>query len=407
MNRGRSLTIFLLSALFLGLGSAISHADLPPVATDARVAGDANRTRFVADLSKKVKLSAFILANPYRVIVDLPETRFKFDSKKGKSGRGLISAWRYGLFAPGKSRIVLDLTGPAKIEKAFVLPASGDQPARLVVDMAKTSLAAFRSRQARERLERRKAGSVARLNDTTIVKKRKGKGARPTVVIDPGHGGIDSGATGRKGTIEKDIVLAFAKILKEKLQASDRYDVLLTRETDRFLTLNNRVVFARSHGADLFISVHADSVRQKWVRGATVYTQSEKASDSVAHEIAIAENKSDIIAGVELENEPPVVSDILIDLTRRETKNFSIHFARTLVVSMKTAGRLNKNPHRSAGFRVLRAHDVPSVLLELGYLSNSKDEKLLVDIEWQKKMADSVSAAVTEFFRMRIARGID
>ena len=387
-----------------GAAAAPACADPPPFASDARVAGDSKKTRFIADLSEKVELSAFILGNPYRVIIDLPETRFKFDANIGKSGRGLVRAWRYGLFAPGKSRIVLDLSGPARIDKAFVIPATGDQPARLVVDMVKTTLAAFRSRQAQQNLIRRKL-KLAHADESGNDAVAKKTDTRPVVVIDPGHGGLDTGAIGREGTNEKDVVLAFSRALRDALEKNGRYAVVLTRDTDTFLPLGARVKFARNRHADLMISIHADSVRQKFVRGATVYTQSENASDAVAHEIAERENKSDVIAGVELEEEPPVVGDILIDLTRRETRNFSIFFARTLVRTMKQSRRMNKNPHRSAGFVVLRAHDVPSVLLELGYLTNGKDEKLLADAQWQEKMAADVVLAIDSYFQVRIAAG--
>jgi len=397
-----ALSIWLVAGF--GINSAISEE--LPTASAARVAGDIERTRFVADLSKSVAVRAFALDNPYRVIVDLPQTNFAFPKKSGNKGRGLVSAWRFGLFAAGKSRIVLDVTAPVRIDKAFVLKAVEGQPARLVVDLVKVSAAAFSQAQADA------ARVVAETTVTPATRKgdrltvRNAKKSRPLIVIDPGHGGLDAGAVGKAGHSEKDIVLEFSKSLKLRLEKSGRYDVHLTREEDVFLPLRKRVRLARDQRADLLISVHADSVREKNVRGATVYTLSEKASDRQAAALAAKENRSDVIAGLELADEPRDVGDILIDLTRRETKNYSIHFARTLINELRGSTRLIRNAHRSAGFMVLRAPDVPSVLVELGYLSNAKDEKLLVSAEWQTKMVDEIAIAVRTYFGPRLAGGL-
>jgi N-acetylmuramoyl-L-alanine amidase len=229
---------------------------------------------------------------------------------------------------------------------------------------------------------------------------------KPLIVLDPGHGGIDSGATGVHGTLEKAIVLDFASLLKGKLDESGLYTVELTRDDDTFVPLSRRVEIGHELEADLFISIHADSVRrgQKFARGATVYTISDKASDQLAEDLAVSENMSDVIAGVDLDEEPTDVTDILLDLARRETRSFSVYFARSLVSELESAVRLINNPHRSAGFRVLKAHDVPSVLVELGYLSNEHDEKLLISDEWRERMANAMTEAVHGFFRPRLAR---
>ncbi|MES0881825.1 N-acetylmuramoyl-L-alanine amidase [Roseibium sp. SCP14] len=405
------LVVTLLASLFaiclpyLSGQSGISLAQsVKPVITGARVAGDEDRTRFVLDLNAQVVPVISGLTNPYRLIVDLPEVTFELPEGVGQTGRGLISDWRFGLFALGKSRVVMDLTDPVSVDKTFFLPAVDDQPARLVVDLVRSTPDEFaefvissRSRDT-ARIEKKSSKS-----DRLTAQKSKDK---PLILLDPGHGGIDTGATGVAGTLEKAIVLDFARLLKEKLDEGDRYDVRLTRDDDTFIPLSRRVEIGHELAADLFISIHADSVRRgrKIVRGATVYTLSDRASDQLAEELAETENMSDVIAGVVLDEEPTDVTDILLDLARRETRSFSVYFARTLVSEMKSAVRLINNPHRSAGFKVLKAHDVPSVLVELGYLSNEHDEKLLISEEWRDRMASAMTEAIHGFFRPRLAR---
>jgi len=228
---------------------------------------------------------------------------------------------------------------------------------------------------------------------------------RRVVVIDPGHGGVDPGAVGRNGTAEKRVVFEFSKVLRDLLNATGRYEVYLTRTSDTFVRLADRVRFAREHHADLFVAVHADSLRSRSVRGATVYTLSERASDREAAALARRENKADLIAGVNLGDESDEVTGILIDLAQRETNNLSVHLARTIVTSLDGVTRLNRRPHRVAGFRVLKAPDIASVLLELGYISNRHDEKLLQSEAWRKKVAKALVAAIGTYFSSQIAGG--
>ena len=374
-------------------------------AMQSRIAGDDKRTRFVVDVDDEVAFGVFTLADPYRVILDLPETVFRLSPEEGREGRGLVAAYRFGLIGPGKSRIVLDTTGPVKVDKAFVVSAVDDQPARLVVDLVAATREEFLAALALEPAR----PSVSRVAPSSGVHEAVRPGAGPqareiVVVIDPGHGGIDSGARSKSGTLEKDVVLAFSKQLRAALTASGRFRVEMTRTGDSFVPLGDRVGFARSKEASLFISVHADSVATGGVSGATVYTLSERASDGVAAALAEQENRSDVIAGVDLSTETDAVADILIDLVQRETKNYAVFFARTLVSKLKSNTGVVKNPHRSAGFKVLRAHDVPSVLLELGYLTNSDDEKHLTDSEWQQRIARSVADAVSSYFGENHAR---
>ncbi|SHO65688.1 N-acetylmuramoyl-L-alanine amidase [Pseudoxanthobacter soli DSM 19599] len=370
-------------------------------AVGARIAGDGERTRLVLDLSAPVRLGAFPLADPARVVVDLPEMRFDLPAGTGEEGRGLIARWRYGLIAPGKSRIVIDTTGPVAIDKSFVLAPEDGQPARLVVDLVKTSEKAFAAAVARARAER--PSSHAEGGGAPVV----ASAALPVIVLDPGHGGIDTGAISPSGVKEKDITLPFARRLKEKLDASGRFLVMLTRDDDTFLSLGRRVEIARGHAAALFISIHADSAPQDYVRGATVYTVSDRASDAEAAAVAALENKSDIIAGVDLPETSDIVTDILVDLARRETRNFSHRFSGELVADLGKATHLTVNPQRAAGFMVLRAHDVPSVLVELGYLTNAEDTADLTNPAWREKTTDAMVDAIDAFFAPQVARKPD
>jgi len=376
-------------------------AESPVVATDVRIGGDDKQTRFVVDLNRKIDLAAFTLADPYRVVIDLPQTNFTLPAKASEQTRGLVKAFRYGLIMQGGSRIVLDTKGPVRLEKAFVIDAAEGQPARLVLDLIATDRASFMRNIV---LENRPAHSTA-IKGSEAPK--SDNDPRPLVVLDPGHGGIDTGTKGSGGELEKDVVLAFAQTLREKLESSGKYRVAMTRSDDTFIPLGERVRFARSRSAGLFISVHADALprREGQAEGATVYTLSENASDAEAARLAEAENKADVIAGVDLTTEPDDVANILVDLAQRETKTFSMQFARTLVGELKTAARLHKHPLKSAGFKVLLAPDVPSVLVELGYMSTKDDLKQLTSASWRARTAQALAQAVDSFFTPRVAVG--
>jgi N-acetylmuramoyl-L-alanine amidase len=385
-----------------GLGIEAKAGSNPTVANNARVAGDRERTRFIADLSKKVDVHVFALGNPYRVIVDAPDVNFQMPDGIGKEKRGLVTAYRYGLFAPGKSRIVIDVSGPFLIDKAFVLEPRDDQPARLVIDLVPTDEKTFQAK-----LKEAKPPQPASEGAAVIPQAPpRAPDAKPVVVLDPGHGGIDPG-TNPNGVPEKEVVLAFAKVLKTKLAATGRYEVYLTREDDTFVPLRERVEFAQKKGAGLFLSIHADYFpnQAEKTTGATVYTLSEQASDDEAKELAAKENFSDALAGIELPNDSDeVVANILIDLAQRETQNRSTLFARSIVGELASRSALHTRRLRSAGFRVLKAPDVPSVLLELGFLSNPDDERRLTSEAWRDRIADGVVGSIDGYFAKRVAR---
>ncbi|MDB5569828.1 MAG: N-acetylmuramoyl-L-alanine amidase [Hyphomicrobiales bacterium] len=394
-----------------------------PVASAARIIQSGDVTRLSFTLSASVSVRAFVLASPARVIVDLPETVFAFDppeaqkpappparrhGRKGVAGKAapssasLIASYRFGRLAPGKSRVVIDLTQAARIVQA-VTETDADG-VRLVVDLVRTDAASFAAAVASARSLASPAPEAAKAGPAPHP--APARSAKPVIIIDPGHGGVDAGAQVAGKPAEKDIVFEFARALGRRLEGEGRFAVHMTRNEDVFVPLAERVRIARAADAQLFISIHADTLNGGNVSGATVYTVSDRASDAEAARLAEKENLSDSAAGFETGEESAEVSDILFDLTRRETRAYSHVFARTLVSVWKQAAGLNKNPQRSAGFKVLKAPDVPSVLLELGYLSSQKDAALLTAPEWREKTAAAVAKSINAFFDMRAgARG--
>ncbi len=386
-----------------------------PFVSAVHLAQTGDLTRLVFDLSGPVDVSAFVLGDPRRIIVDLPELSFRIDPEsgrpaagpkpaKGRNARapvvkplaGVIASYRFGLFAPGKSRIVVDLAETARIVRAEVetTPGAGS---RLVLDLAKADAATFaKAAAAGEKVAASQSG------EPRPGKTAAGDASLPIVVLDPGHGGIDAGAHGASDTQEKVLVFDFARSLAAHLEAQGRYRVLMTRTEDIFVPLSERVQIARNAGAALLISIHADTLSDAaGVSGATVYTVSDRASDAEAARLADKENKADLVAGLDSKEDASDVSDILFDLTRRETRAYSHVFARTLIGYFKESARLNKNPQRSAGFRVLKAPDVPSVLLELGYLSSERDLAQLRSPEWRETASKSVAKSIDAFFAAR------
>ncbi len=376
-----------------------------PIASAARLAGDGKQTRFILDLDQTVTFRAVTLADPYRVVVDVPQVNFQLPAGAGSGGRGLVKAFRYGLVMPGGSRIVFDLTGPARIANSYVLEAANGQPARLVLELEEVDRTAFVQSLAPELrptiAEAQPATAPATAAPDTAQQKADG---RPVVVIDPGHGGIDNG-TQSSGESEKNLVLAFGLALRDKLEKAGKYRVVMTRDDDTFIPLNDRTKVARNLKAALFVSIHADALPRAEgdAQGATIYTLSDKASDAEAQRLADAENRADAIAGFNLAEEPTDVADILIDLTQRETRTFSNRFARLLMGEMKSTVRMHKHPLKSAGFRVLKAPDVPSVLVEIGYVSNKGDLEHLVSEGWRSRAVGSMAQAIDGFLTKRMA----
>ncbi|MFQ5535534.1 MAG: N-acetylmuramoyl-L-alanine amidase [Sphingomonadales bacterium] len=371
-----------------------------PEATEVRIGRHGQTTRFVLDLSESVDYNIFLLADPYRMVIDLPGIVWKI--KPGSRGRstGAIELYRYGLFRPGTSRIVLDLSRPATIGKAFLIPPRGDgEPYRLVIDLKPAERKTFLAEAARRKKTRRVAPVPAK---KVAVETPSRVNKRPVIVIDAGHGGVDPGTSGVNGHSEKSITLKVALELKRQLSKSGQYQVVLTRSRDIFVPLRRRVEIARSADADIMISLHTDALRKSKanskVRGATVYSLSERASDREAAALAAKENKSDVIAGVDLDGESHVVASILIDLAQRETMNFSAELASFVLPELGKKVKLRSNSHRFAGFRVLMAPDVPSILVEMGYLSNSRDAQFLASSAGHRTIAEALHAAIRKYF---------
>jgi N-acetylmuramoyl-L-alanine amidase len=399
------VAIIALALAALAAGPVSARAAPPeafPVATEIRIGGDDSQTRFVIDLTRKIDLRAFTLADPYRVVIDMPQVTFALPPKSGEGGRGLIKAYRYGLVMAGGSRIVIDVSKPVRVDKVTMLDAAPGVPARLVLDLTAVDRATFMRTLALDN----KARTDTAKNTPRDAPPAASTDPRPMIVIDPGHGGPDTGAKAPGGEHEeKAIVLEFATLLRDQLEKSGKYRIAMTRTDDTFIPLDERVRFARNRGAQLFISVHADWLPRAEgdAQGATVYTLSETASDATAARLAEAENHSDAVGGVDLSREPSDVAGILFDLAMRETKNYSQQFAKTLVGEMKPAVRLHQHPLKSAGFKVLKSPDVPSVLVELGYVSNKADLKALLSDEWRNKAAGTIVKAVDVFFGPRMA----
>ena len=372
----------------------------------ARIVGDRARTRIVLEFDRRPEIAVRYIGKPDRIVVDLPSTVFTFPDADLEA-RGLFRDIRYGSMDAGSARLVLTADRPARLVASEVMANENGEGYRLVLD------AEMVSQQDFEKLVNEQSWMTASVDDAS-ASLRGGRVAaveRATtgafvIAIDAGHGGIDAGATGAATkTQEKEITLAFAKALAERLKGEPGIEAFLVREGDEFLSLAERVTIARQRGANLLISFHADTLRQNNIRGATVYTISDKASDRMAADLAERENLSDAVGGVSYSSEPAEVSDILLDLTRRETQAFSISMADSVVKSFEGQVALINNPHRYAGFRVLQAHDVPSILLELGFLSNKEDEKQLLDPAWRVKIAELLAAAIKRYRLPVVANG--
>jgi N-acetylmuramoyl-L-alanine amidase len=398
--------LWLVSLVLVGQGAALASATDTPteklLAYSARIAGDDARTRIVIDFDQKPDFEIRYIASPDRIVIDLPATAFGFAAET-LAPTGLFSDIRYGSMDDASARLVLTAARPARLVTAEAMANEDGKGYRLVLDaelVPQQDFAALVAAQAwtpseapPQPIDPAQMPAASAASDFVIA-------------IDAGHGGIDTGATGATSkTAEKDITLAFAKELHEKLGSEPGIRTVLTRDTDRFLSLSERVVVARQKGAQLLISLHADTLRQGDIRGATVYTISDKASDHMAAQLAERENFSDTLGGVALPAETAEVNDILLDLTRRETQAFSISLAQAVVGSFEGQISLINNPHRHAGFRVLQAPDMPSILLELGFLSNKDDEKLLLDPAWREKVADLLVEAVKRYRAPLVANG--
>lgn len=371
--------------------SALSPAWAKPQVVDVTL-GAFDRSRVVSFVvSEPVTYRLFTLANPLRLVVDLPAVDWRTPAaqlERVASRLRDVEAVRFGAFQPGTFRIVFDLKNPIALEDAGLKQIG----ARYALQL--------RWREA----DQAPLLSLGDFRIPPIPRPRPSKRAStapPLVVIDAGHGGVDPGAIGKGGTKEKTITLAMAKALAAALQKTGRYRTDLTRKADTFVPLRQRIQYARNAKANLFVSIHADSALNDDARGLSVYTLSDNASDREAAALARQENKADLIGGLNLTEEQPEIVSILIDLAQRETKNHSIRFANQLVQSMVLRVPLLPRPVRHAGFAVLKAPDVPAVLIELGFLSHPEEERLLKQPEHRRQIIDGIVAAIDNFFGNR------
>ncbi|MFD6321002.1 N-acetylmuramoyl-L-alanine amidase [Methylorubrum thiocyanatum] len=373
------------------------------VAIAAETVSRDGTTRLTLTLSRAIEARAFVMERPDRAVIDLPEVNFQLDQETGKmSGRkrdGAIASFRYGLFAPGRSRIVVDLTGPAVVE-AIETTTTREGAVLVSIPFRKVDRDTFR--KAAVAGDPSPAAKAAPKAPPKAASMNEAADTRPLIVIDAGHGGTDPGAIAATGVFEKDIVFGFAQSFAERLEQSGRYRLLMTRDRDVFVPLAERVRIAREAKADLFVSIHADSISAApQVKGATIYTGSEKATDSESARLAERENRADAAAGTESGEGPADVADILQELTLRETRGFSAGFAGRLMGQLSPVMEMSTKPHREAGFKVLRSPDVPSVLIELGYLSSKSDLEKLQSEEWRARVTGSMAKAVDLFFSGR------
>jgi N-acetylmuramoyl-L-alanine amidase len=343
-------------------------------------------------LSQAVPFRVFTLDGPKRLVVDFKEVDWSLFSADDILDTEAVTGVRYGIFRPGWSRMVLDLDTPLEVENIEMdTGANQGGPVTLSILMKYVSSTDFAE----------KAGAPDddgwHYEDKTpkVASRGRQMGDRPLVVaIDAGHGGIDPGAT-RYDHEEKHLVLLFARELKEALILTGRYSAAMTRDQDEFVSLPDRITRARAFGADVFISLHADALAKGTASGTTVYTLSEKASDEAAETLAAQHDRSDLLAGVDLSRQDDQVATVLMDMARLETAARSEVLAEMLVVGIsESVGHLHKRPHLSAGFTVLKAPDIPSVLVELGFMSNEHDLKNLLNKKWRAQVIEGLVAAL-------------
>ncbi|HZH26299.1 MAG TPA: N-acetylmuramoyl-L-alanine amidase [Azospirillaceae bacterium] len=441
------LALFLLAAPFAA-GPSLAAGSEPgrPSVLDARVGVHAERTRFVMELSDATEFRIALHSDPYRIVIE--SAAGAWADANGEPGRGLVARIRGGGAEGGGNPVVLDLSGPVRIAQAFVIPPRDGRQHRLVIDLEAAAPGAFAAEQRRLGSGRpvpdapsgpaQRAAPVqpavvqtapspfqappiqspAQAQDQTtpvvarpasppgdavrgtapVPRSNPGRTSRRTVVLDPGHGGEDPGAIAVTGMYEKDLTLKVARALAARLEATGRYRVVLTRDRDVFVRLRDRVAIARDAGADLFLSLHADSIDQSDMRGMSIYTLSQQASDREAAMMAARENRADAVAGLKLADAGDEVAGVLMALAQRHTLNQSRRFANLLVDHLGRDFQLVPRPHRSAGFAVLTAPDVPAVLVEMGYLSSQQDAKLLASGAHQERVAKALAGAVDGFF---------
>ena len=390
-----------------------------PTIKSARVGQHADSTRFVLDLSENTEFRIFTLAEPYRIVLDLPGAGWEFYQKSLVLNQGLVKSIRFGQFQAKTARIVVDLNAPVRVDQAFILPPGESQDFRLVIDIGEVASKSFQpsslgsvkatkmGASMQQSPSEYKSEGVEIINDKDlplvlppdIPKPSLGSNFRARlIVIDAGHGGADPGAIAGTDIYEKNITLAAARALQVLLDEFG-HKTILSRNNDRYLSLAERAQGAQDRDADLFISLHADSNSNTKIRGASVYTLSEKASDAETEALAHRENEVDALFDVNFSQEyDEELRKILISLVQRTTMTCSAKIAGELIFELGKSTKLLGRTHRFAGFRVLKAPKVPSVLVEMGFLSNQSDRRMLLSEKGRYALMKRVAAAIDSYF---------
>lgn len=389
MTRAPSLPAVLMLAVMLAIAPVHSFAqELHVSGVSVEVADNHSEIVKFPTSAPVTPKKSFTLANPDRVVIDLPHAAGEKVTLPTQYSGKLIKNIRFGQFDPTTSRIVLDMNVPVTI-------ANVTAGSPLAIELAPAAPLPEAAAPAAKSEKEEKA-------EAPVPPATKGKAEpedmKPLIVIDAGHGGQDPGAMGVHNTQERDVTLNFAQNLRKALLKTGRYRVALTREDNRFIMLHERVNIARKAKADMLISLHADSNPRPEARGLSIYTLSATASDAEAAALAERENKSDIISGIDLNTTDADVANILIDLTQRETMNKSLTLADAIVANLHPKITRLPQTHRFAGFRVLKSPDVPSVLIELGFLSNATDERLLLSPEYRDVVLASVIKGIDRYY---------
>jgi len=391
------------SAQQAGLRSPATPAKAAAASKAATPEAGSTRTRFIVGLeraaeARDVKISA--LVNPNRILIDLPQMRLDLPNPPGRTPVGVVKSFHHGLSAPGRVRVVIDVTGPVVIEKSVVEKAPDGTSDRLVLDIV-----AAAEVTAAGATEARPTGSAGLQPPLPKPAQRRASGSfKPVIVVDPGHGGEDSGAR-KFGTVEKDIVLSFSLKLRDKLAATGAYKVMMTRDSDVFIPLDERRSFAERNQAALFIAIHADYTDRASARGATIYSLRPQVAD-VLRRSAEAEMRDSVLSGKQVALAKQVDADVdalrgilaekARDLIERNQVRTSV-FARSVIDFVGSSTNLMENPDRGAAFVVLKTAKVPAILLELGYITNHQDAEQLNSNQWRDKVSSSVVTAINQY----------
>ncbi len=386
LGRRFLVTAGLRATLVLPAGVLASRVAAASSATGGAIALVEGETVLTLATSHAPAYSIFTLGTPPRLVIDLPGIIWSGGTPP--SGAGLVRGMRVGLNRPGVTRVVLDLAGPAALGRVEVVAQGGGKA--LLVSLAPASEQVF----LRQTASSVTPGAPAQRDELAQAPPAR----KPMVMLDPGHGGRDPGAIGPGRTQEKHITLSAAAELRRALERGDKVRVAMTRTRDVFVPLPDRVRAAQRAGADLFVSIHADALDDRSVRGASVYTLSERASDPLAERIARNENGADRFAGPAFTGVSPEAARILIALVRRDALNGAARMAKLTVTSLSQEVAMLPNSHRFAGFVVLKAPDIPSVLVEMGFLSNRQDELLLRRPEHRRLLAAAMARSIEGWF---------